>query len=128
VSKCPLTRARPSTAFPRDPLPSPPAIGWPRLRCFMQPAALTRPRLRIVLPTALFAPAPFPLHSPFEDVASVLTGHTQLPFGRFIYAREPTHTHPPLLSQLPISHLISAATISLPISGNLTAIATAISR
>ncbi len=54
----------PSTATPpisRTSLVSPPASRRGRLQCFMQPAALTRPRPRIVLPAALFAPAPFPV-------------------------------------------------------------------
>jgi hypothetical protein len=44
----------------------------------MRPAALTRPRLRVVLPTALFAHAPFLSHSPFEVLALVLTRGFQL--------------------------------------------------
>jgi hypothetical protein len=95
--------SRPFTRIPVHGGPSKPSVclplatEQPRLQCFMQPSALTRPRPRTVLPTALFAPAPFPLHSPFEDTALVLTGRTQLPFG----ALYPPESQPALGTDLP---------------------------
>jgi len=89
MSVHPSTNPRsPLAPFPED--PSLPTTGRPRLQCFMQPAALTRPRRRIVLPTALFAAAPFPQAFPVRGPCIGANLVTQLSLCRFIFAREPT--------------------------------------